>query len=113
MATVGKTYQSASAANLSTTFNMRERQSVRLADTKEPSVLAKASPSRAEEKDNSLSAHVESRRLNDNAASSKKEHLSFSATVPKKSPEAQSSAMKMPSEFQIQRPEGSTAKVHD
>ena len=93
MASVAKTYQSASAANLSTTFNMREKQSMRLTDVKEPSTLPKAAPEKPEEKESSQSAHVESRRLNDNGAGSQKDHLTFSANMPRKHSESKQSAV--------------------
>ena len=69
---------------MSTTFNMRDRQSVRLADANEPNVLPRASPEKLEDQDNSQSAHAESRRLQDHAARSKKNHHIFSANMLKK-----------------------------
>lgn len=102
VASVTKTYQSAAPVNLSTTFNMRERQSVRLADVKEPSVLPRAPLEKPEEKESSQSAHMESRRLNDNATSSKKDHLTFSASMPKKHSESKSSAVQIQSDFRPQ-----------
>lgn len=98
---------------MSTTFNMRDRQSVRLADANEPNVLPRASPEKPEDQDHSQSAHAESRRLQDHATSSKKDHLTFSASMPKKHSDNKSSAVLIQSEYQADQPGRSAVKMQD
>lgn len=74
--------------------------------------MPKTGPEKIEEKDNAQSAQPESRRLNDNAASNMKDHLTFSA-IPKKNSESKSSAVLIQSEYQIQQPDRSIVKVQD
>lgn len=64
---------------------MRERQSIRQQEITEPNVVTRASPEKpVNEEANLQSALAESRRLPDNITSSKKDHLTFSASMPMK-----------------------------
>ena len=94
--------QSQSPKNFDDSIHDRSTENQRMAEVKEPSMLPKAPPEKLEEKESSQSAHVESRRLNDNATSSKKDHLTFSASMPKKHSESKSSVVQIQSEFRLQ-----------